>query len=191
MFVLQAIRVLVSTGIAFLVALFLTPIWDKLLHKYKMGKQIRMSGETPIYSGLHAAKAGTPTMGGVIIWFTVLGLAALFFISSRLFDGPFKYLDFIDRTQTYLPIAAMTIAAILGLIDDLMGVLRIGPNGGGLKVRHKLILYAVIAALGAWWFYFKLDWTTLYIPFLGLRQIGFWYFPLFMFIIIASAFSAN
>lgn len=191
MLIFQTVRILLSTGIAFAFALALTPILNNLLHKRQIGKQIRVSPDTPIYSKLHAAKAGTPTMGGIIIWFTVLALAFLFAILGKLFDGFFKYLDFTDRAQTYLPIAAMLIAALLGLMDDLFGVLKIGPNGGGLKVRHKLILYTLIAALGAWWFYFKLDWTTLYIPFVGYLQIGWWYLPLFMFIIIASAFSAN
>ena len=85
----------------------------------------------------------------------------------------------------------MLIAGVLGAVDDLFGILRIGPSGGGLHVRHKLIIYTVIAALGAWWFYFKLEWTTLFIPFMGNVEIGMWYFPMFMFIIVATAFSAN
>ena len=189
--ILQAVRVLLLTGISFLVALLLTPVLDALLHKYKIGKQIRVSTDSPIYSGMHAPKAGTPTMGGIIIWLTVIGLAFIFLLLSKLFDGPFAYLDFIDRAQTYLPITAMILAALLGFVDDLLGVFKIGSNGGGVKMRHQLLIYTCIAALGAWWFYFKLDWTTLYIPFVGFLEIGFWYFPLFMFIIIASAFSAN
>lgn len=66
-----------------------------------------------------------------------------------------------------------------------------GANGGGLKIRYKLILYAVVAILGAWWFYFKLEWTVLAVPFFGNFEIGWWYIPLFIFIIVASAFSAN
>jgi phospho-N-acetylmuramoyl-pentapeptide-transferase len=191
MFTLQAVRILFLSAIAFLAALSLTPILSRFLLKYRLGKQIRTSLDTPIYSSLHAQKAGTPTMGGIVIWLTVLGLALILFVLSRLFDGFWVYLDFIDRAQTYLPIAAMLIAAALGSIDDLMGVFRIGPNSGGLKVSHKLIVYTVLAAIGAWWFYYKLDWTTLYVPFLGSVEIGWWYFPFFMFIIIASAFSAN
>lgn len=187
----QVVRILSLTGLSFLVALIVTPFWDKILHKYRLGKQIRISDATPVYSKLHSHKAGTPTMGGVIIWLTVLGLAIIFFILSIFFDGIWKYLNFVDRAQTYLPIATMLITALLGLTDDILGVLKIGPNGGGLKVRHKLIIYMLIAALGAWWFYFKLDWTTLYVPFFGSVEIGWWYFPIFMFVIIASAFSAN
>ncbi len=144
-----------------------------------------------MFSKLHSHKAGTPTMGGVIIWLTVLALAFIFFILSIFFDGIWNYLNVVNRPQTYLPIAAMLIAALIGMADDILGILRIGSNGGGLKVRHKLIIYTLIAAIGAWWFYFKLDWTILYIPFFGNVEIGWWYFPIFMFVIIASAFSAN
>ena len=66
-----------------------------------------------------------------------------------------------------------------------------GSNGGGLKVRFKLIFYTIIALVGAWWFYFKLEWTVINVPFLGNFEIGVWYIPIFIFIIVASAFSAN
>ncbi len=191
MLTLEVIRILILTGLSFLVALLLTPLLLKFLFKYKLGKQIRVSEQTPIFSNLHKSKAGTPTMGGIIIWLTVLGLAFLFFILNSLFGGIWDYFNFTNRAQTYLPLAAMLIAAIVGLADDLFGIFKIGPNGGGIKVRHKLIIYTLIAALGAWWFYFKLDWSMFYIPFIGNIEIHGWYFLVFMFIIIASAFSSN
>ena len=180
------VRILILTGLAFFVALALTPLLFKILAKKQFGKQIR-----PALSDIHQSKAGTPTMGGIIIWLTALGLAFIFFILNLLFDGFWNYFDFVNRAQTYLPLAAMLIAAIIGLADDIFGVLKIGPNGGGIKVKHKLLIYAAIAALGAWWFYFKLDLTALYIPFYGNLEIGWLYFPFFMFVIIATAFSAN
>ncbi|MEK7481966.1 MAG: phospho-N-acetylmuramoyl-pentapeptide-transferase [Patescibacteria group bacterium] len=180
------VRILILASLAFFVALALTPLLFKILSKKQFGKQIR-----PVLSNIHQNKAGTPTMGGIIIWLTVLGLAFIFFILNLLFDGFWNYFDFVNRAQTYLPLAAMLIAAAVGLADDIFGVLKIGPNGGGIKVKHKLLIYAAIAALGAWWFYFKLDLTALYIPFYGNLEIGWWYFPFFMFVLIATAFSAN
>lgn len=180
------VRILILTGLAFFITLALTPILLKILIKKQIGKQIR-----PVLSDMHQNKSGTPTMGGIVIWLTVLGLAFVFFILNLLFDGFWNYFDFINRAQTYLPFAAMLIAASVGLADDIFGILKIGPNGGGIKVRHKLVIYTAIAALGAWWFYFKLNWTELYIPFYGNLEIGWWYFPFFMFVIISTAFSAN
>lgn len=189
MVIFQAAKILILGMISFLVALAITPFVTKLLYRYKAAKQIRM--DAPIFSELHKKKAGTPTMGGVIVWGTAAGLAILFWILSILFDGLWGYLNFVDRAQTYLPLAALFIAAILGFIDDIYGVLKKGPSGGGLRIRHKLIIYTVLALLGAYWFYFRLEWTELMIPFIGTINIGWLYIPFFMFVIIASAFSAN
>jgi len=187
----QVIRVLVITGISFVFALLLTPLITCLLYRYRIGKQIRNEKDAPIFYRLHQNKEGTPTMGGVIIWFTVLGLALLLFVGNTVFDSFFHYLNFVDRAQTYLPIAAMLIAGVLGIFDDVLGILKIGPHGGGMSIRYKLILYFIIGLIGAFWFYVKLGWATLYVPFLGGLEIDGWYFPLFIFIIVASAFSAN
>lgn len=188
----QAVRVILMAVTAFLVALIATPFWYKLINKYKIRKQIRAETKAPVFHKFHQKKEGTPTAGGIIIWSTVLVLALLFGVLDYFFGGLWGDLNFIDRAQTYLPIAALGIAAFVGLLDDYMGVLKRGPNGGGLKIRYKLIVYFILAAIGAWWFYFKLDWHVINIPFLGEGvEIGFWYIPLFIFIIIASAFSAN
>ena len=189
--ILQAARVLGLSIISFLVALSLTPAVVGILNKFHFAKQIRSRESAPIFFELHRAKENTPTMGGVVIWATVLGLALLFFAISALFGESLGYLNFIDRAQTYLPLAAMSIAALLGLLDDLTGVLRIGPNGGGLKVSQKLVVYILLALVGGLWFYYRLEWNVLYVPFLGNIDIGWWYIPIFIFIITASAFSAN
>jgi len=187
----EAIRVLLIVIISFGVALALTPIMVRALKKFNFRKQIRTSESAPIFSKLHEGKEGTPTMGGVIIWGTVLALALLFWLLDVLFDGGFTYLNFVDRAETYLPIAAFLIAALLGLADDILGVLKIGPRGGGLTMKGKLAVYTLLSAIGAWWFFVKLEWTELHVPFFGNFEIGWWYVPIFMFIIVASAFSAN
>ena len=66
------IKILLLAMAAFLFAGFMTPLLTNFLYKHKLGKKIRNSGETPIFSKLHAAKEGTPTMGGILIWGTVL-----------------------------------------------------------------------------------------------------------------------
>lgn len=189
--ILQATRILGLSTLSFLVALILTKVFLKLLYRLKAAKQLRSKESAPIFYELHKKKENTPTMGGVVIWVTVLGLALIIFLLNWFLDGFWGYLNFVSRAETYLPIAAMLIAALFGLFDDLMGVYRIGPNGGGLRVSQKLIMYTLIAILGALWFFFRLDWDVLYIPFLGNVIIGWWYVPLFIFIIIASAFSTN
>ncbi len=189
--IIEAIRVLTMGMIAFLVALGITPFFVKLVDKFGLKKQIRNADAAPIYAALHKNKEGTPTMGGVIIWVTVLALALVFWILHNVFDGQFAFFNFVDRAQTYLPLATLAIAAIIGLVDDVFGILRIGANGGGLKVRHKIIVYTFVALIGALWFYYRLEWDVLQIPFYQNIQVDWWYIPIFMFIIVASAFSAN
>ncbi|MDD4931526.1 MAG: phospho-N-acetylmuramoyl-pentapeptide-transferase [Candidatus Colwellbacteria bacterium] len=193
--VIEAIKILFVSIFSFIVAILLTPVMMKALLRFGIKKQIRTSESAPIFSALHSKKAGTPTMGGIIIWGTVLFVAVLMAALSNIFSGigVFDHLNFISRSETYLPLAAMVFAALFGLIDDILGVFRIGPKGGGLAIKHKLIVYALLGSLGAWWFYSPthLDWHVLTIPFLGNIDIGAWYIPIFMFIIIASAFSAN
>jgi len=187
------IKVLFFATLAFILAALLTPIVTHFLYKYKLGKKIRNNGETPIFSKLHAAKEGTPTMGGILIWGTLLVLILIFSLLSTLFSGGiFDHLNFLSRSETLLPLGALIIAAIIGLFDDWLDVRGKGVlGGGGLKLRHRLLIYTLIAIAGALWFYFKLDWTVFHVPFLGNFEIGAWYIPLFIFIIVATSFSVN
>lgn len=187
------IKVLFFTTIAFLLAASLTPLVTHFLYKYKLGKKIRNNGETPIFSQLHAAKEGTPTMGGILIWGTLLALILFFSLLANLFpDSIFEHLNFLTRSETLLPLGALIIAAMIGLFDDWLDVRGKGVlGGGGLKLRHRLFIFILIAIVGALWFYFKLDWTVFHIPFLGNFEIGAWYIPLFIFIIVATSFSVN
>jgi len=188
----ETTRVFIMMALAFTVALFLTPFVYHFLIKLDLRKKnIRDAASAPIFFKFHQQKNQTPTMAGVIIWGTVLILALGFFIFQKFIDGFFNYFNFVNRAETYLPLAAMGIGGLFGLIDDVLGVLKIGPHGGGLDIRFKLILYTIMAALVAGWFYFRLNWNVLYIPFVGNVFLGWWSIPLFMFILIGTAFSAN
>ncbi len=187
------IKILFFTTLAFVFAILVTPLLTHFLYKYKLGKQIRNSGLTPIFSQLHAHKAGTPTMGGILIWGTVLIFIFLFYLLSFLVPGDiFRHLNFLTRAETLLPLGALIATALIGLFDDWLDVRGRGVfGGGGLKLRHRLLIYTLIAIVGACWFYFKLDWTVFHVPFLGNFEIGAWYIPIFIFVIVATSFSVN
>lgn len=188
-FTLQITRILILATAAFAVTLMLTPVLTHFLYKYKLGKQIRDDGTTPIFSSLHGKKKGTPTMGGILIWATLILLTIFFALVDAIFDS--ELFDFLSRSETLLPLGAVVVSAFVGLADDLLGIFGRGRWKGGLRVRHRLLLYTAIAAIGAWWFFYKLDWTTLHVPFFGNYDIGIWYIPIFLFIIIATSFSVN
>lgn len=186
------IKIFILTVLSFCIAFFLTPVLTHFLYKYNFGKQIRDDGTTPVFSKLHKEKQGTPTMGGVLIWGTTFILAVgIFYLQKFTGFDLFKELNFLSRSQTLLPLGALVASALVGLFDDFLNIKKIGGKGGGLKVRHKLILYTVIAGVGAFWFFSKLGWDLIHIPFVGDFNIGFWYIPLFIFIIVATSFSVN
>jgi phospho-N-acetylmuramoyl-pentapeptide-transferase len=185
---LQLVRILLLASLAFIFAFACTPIITHFLYKYKLGKAIRNNGTTPIFTALHLHKSGTPTMGGVLIWGTLLVFVAVFYFLSLIFPG-LSHLNFFSRSETLLPLVILIFSALVGLADDWLDIR--GNGKGGLKMRHRFIIYTIIAILGAAWFYFKLDWTTLHIPFWKNVEIGVWYIPFFVFIIVATAFSVN
>jgi phospho-N-acetylmuramoyl-pentapeptide-transferase len=186
------IKILFLTSLAFIVTIMWTPALTFFLYKFKLGKKIRDAESAPIMSQLHAHKAGTPTMGGILIWVTTFALALIFYALARWSGWEiFIKLNFLTRSQTLLPLGALVASALVGLFDDILNIKGIGPKGGGLQMRYKLVIYTVIALIGAWWFYFKLDWDLIRLPFIGDFQIGLWYIPIFVFIIVATAFSVN
>ncbi len=178
--------------LAFVVALVWTPILTHFLYKYKLGKQIRDSAAAPIFAAMHAKKSGTPTMGGVLVWVTLLVLIGFFHYGNLFFGGKFfAIMDFLSRGETLLPLGALVASAVVGLVDDYWNVRRMGPNGGGLHMRHRLLLYTVIALVGALWFYLKLGFDVVHVPFVGDFSLGWWYVPFFVLVLVATSFSVN
>jgi len=199
--VVNVLKVFLTGIIAFALAFLITPIWTHILYKYKIGIKIKSSdvnGEKLTFiNKLHAHKSGTPTMGGVIMWFSILVLAFsshfIFPLIAKSFDINFiARLDFLSRKQVWLPLAALVAAGVLGLFDDIMSVHGWGKNkGGGMKFAMRFGWLIAIAAAGGWWFYYKLGWDVLHIPAVGDFNIGLWYIPLFIFVILFSAISSN
>lgn len=190
--IFNVVRIFTVAAVAFFVTLIITPLWTKVLYKYQLGKGVVRHENAPIFSELHKKKVGIPTMGGVVIWVTVAVLTLGYWLLSKMYpDTLLSNMNFLSRGQTWVPFGALLAAALFGLVDDYFGVRRIGPGGGGLRMRDRLLMYAVVGAGGAWWFYSKLGFDFVNVPFLGDWTVGWLYVPFFVFIIIASAFSAN
>jgi phospho-N-acetylmuramoyl-pentapeptide-transferase len=130
------IAMLMAAGAAFAVTVFFTPLLIRQLRARGIGQQIRDDG--PIEHP-HAAKAGTPTMGGIaIVLATVVGY--LFAHIRR------KSIAF--ATPGWALIALIVGLGIVGWIDDYLGV-RARRNLG-LRKRGKTFGIVVIAAAFAW-----------------------------------------
>ncbi len=186
------IKLFSLSTIAFLFAIAVTPILTELMYRFKLGKNIRSDGTTPLYSGLHEKKRGTPTMGGVLIWGTALVLAGSFWVADRIFGiSQFHLLNFMTRRETLLPFGALIGAALVGFVDDFLDARQQGHKGRGLRFRFKVLLYAFVASIGAWWFYFKIGFDSVHVPFLGDIFLGLLFIPFFILVVIGTSFAVN
>ncbi|MBP9863966.1 phospho-N-acetylmuramoyl-pentapeptide-transferase [Patescibacteria group bacterium] len=185
------IRVLTIAFSCFVIALAWGPLLIRILRRLKMGKVIRDTESAPIFAKLHAAKAGTPSMGGLLVWVTVVAVMLLLSAGCAVQGAESCSWNFLSRGQTLLPLGALLLAALVGLVDDYLNTKKIGPHGGGLRMRHRLISYSLIALGGAWWFYSKLEWDVLHIPFAGDVYIGLWAIVVSVLVIVATSFSVN
>lgn len=167
---------------SFLLAMILTPLYTTLAYKYEWWKKARtkaVTGETAsVYQKLHAEKHRRliPTMAGII-----------FVLSTVLITSAAN----LSRTETWLPLAAMAGAGLIGLIDDILNIKGFGKGIAGMRASLKSILIFLVALLGGWWFYAKLDVSSMHVPFVGQLQLGWLIIPVFLFVVIACANAVN
>ncbi len=191
-------KVFTPITITFALGILLTPLLTFYLYKYQMWKKragkIAPDGrEATIFNGLHKDKeVGTPRMGGIIIWASVILTVLLLWLYSIIFPSDISSkLSFLSRNQTWLPIFTLLVASIIGLIDDWLEVRGTGTYlAGGMPFKKRLLLVAILGAVGAWWFYFKLEQSSVLIPFFGEFAIGWWIMPLFV-ITMVGLFSSG
>jgi phospho-N-acetylmuramoyl-pentapeptide-transferase len=190
---LNVIKVFSLAAIASAVAILWTPLLTNFLYKHKLWKKSArakaISGEDAVvFNNLHKEKeVGTPRMGGLLIWITVVLVTFLFYILSLIFPGTWiEQFNFLSRGQTWLPLFTLIFASLVGLLDDVLQVFGKGKYiGGGLSLKKRLIIVMVIGLIGSIWFYQKLGWDVVFIPFVGEVSIGLWYIPLFILVMVA------
>jgi phospho-N-acetylmuramoyl-pentapeptide-transferase len=175
-------KIVILGVLGFIASMLLTPVYTTFAYKNKWWKKqssIATTGEKAVvYARLHAEKhkRNIPAMAGMV------GLGATVVV-TLLFN--------LSREQTYLPLAAMTGAGLVGLFDDVMN-LRGGNRGlAGMKAGKKLLLTSFVALLGGLYFYFKLDYGSIHIPFIGDWKLGLLIIPLFVAVIVSSVNAVN
>jgi phospho-N-acetylmuramoyl-pentapeptide-transferase len=169
---------------SFVVSMFLTPVYTRLAFKLKLWKQQRTDAVTgegaPVYAKLHAAKhqGNIPTMGGAV---TIVAIT----IITLLFN--------LSRSQTWLPLAVLVAAGLVGLFDDYLNIRAEGFGLGvaGLRAKVKFSLIFGVAVVGALYFYFKLGYNLIHIPAVGDFSIGWLYIPLFIGLVVSTANAVN
>lgn len=195
---LDALKIFALGTFGFLISFFSTPLLAHFLYKHEFWKKkVREKAidgsEIPVFKKHHREKeVNTPRSGGILIWITTLVLALIFLLLSRTGFFVFEKLNFLSRDQTWLPLFALVAGSLLGLIDDFLVVgglpskiLKGKYIGGGLRLTYRLALVFVIGLVGAYWFYFKLDWRTIHVPGNGDIYIGPLYILLFVIVNMA------
>lgn len=191
--IFNVIKVFSLAAIASALAILWCPLLTHFLYKHQLWKksarQKAISGEDAvIFNNLHKEKeVSTPRMGGLLIWLAVVFVALIFFILSLIFpDSWLAQFNFFSRGQTWLPLFTLVVASIVGLVDDTLVVKGWGKYiGGGISFKKRLIIVILIGLIGSIWFYQKLGWSAVYIPFVGDVSLGFWYIPLFIAVTVA------
>lgn len=164
-----------------LLAVLLTPLYTKLAYRGKWWKKQRDDawggGSASVYKKLHAEKhkRNIPTMAGIVF---VVAIAIVTLVAN------------LDRGETWLPLAGMLAAGAVGLIDDFMNIRSVGGIAG-MRAKVKFALYSAVALIGGWWFYSKLDVTSVYVPGFEHIQIGAFVIVLFWLVVVATANSVN
>lgn len=191
--IIDVVKVILPSILTFFIGILITPYISNYLYKNKMWKKkvksVAVDGHaTPIFASLHKDKEiNTPRMGGLIIWLSSILTISLLWVLAKLVPlEVFDKIDFLSRNQTWIPLAALLIGGLVGLIDDYMEVNGGGDHkAGGLSLKKRLLVVGLLGILTSLWFYFKLDIVSIGIPFLGYLDIGFLIIPFFTLIILA------
>ena len=130
------IHALLVGGLAFLLSLLIGRPVVAWLRSKKIGKVISLDQPST-----HSVKAGTPTMGGIIIWGTVAVMTLL--TNLLVWDASGIR---IERQSMLLPLAVVVTTVIIGVWDDL-GTL-VGGTSRGLSWRIKFLLIATLGCVG-------------------------------------------
>ena len=165
-------RIIIPVLVAFALSVILGPVVIPILRKMKMGQTEREEGVQS-----HLAKAGTPTMGGVIILSSIL-LTSLIYIK----DYP-----------RIIPVLFVTLGfGLIGFLDDYLKVVKKHPDG--LLPKQKMGLQILVTGVFAFYMVkiaeIPLTWL---IPFSDGKYIdwGFLAIPLMFVVIIGTVNGVN
>lgn len=161
------LTLVISTGACLITGPFLIPA----LRRLKFGQSVRDDGPKR-----HLKKQGTPTMGGVMFFFS-LTLGTLFIARENL--------------VTYVLLLFTLGYGLIGFIDDYIKVVK--KRSLGLKARDKIIGQFILSSLLAWVSVNQLGLdTNLIIPFWGTSiNLGWAYLPFVVFLAIGTTNAVN
>ena len=192
----NALKILIPSAVSFILGILLTPLLTHYFYKYKMWRKVSRDNSVPSscdFQKIHdqrcqQAEISTPRTGGMIVWLSVAVTIFVIWLLDTLIDSAItNKMYFISRNQTLLPFLTLILASLIGLGDDFV---QIFSRGEWLKdpVKLRFIKVGIIVLLGlliGWWFSAKLGINEIYIPWLGLVEIGVLFIPFFITVMLA------
>ena len=166
-------RIIYAAITAFLIAFVLAPPMIRKLQELGLGQKVRQEGPTR-----HLTKTGTPTMGGILIIFSVLLTTLLWADISNLY--------------VWLAMLAIVGFGLVGFVDDYVKILK--ERSEGLSVVQKLLAQSGVALAIALFFYFSPAYSTqLSVPFFKnfMPDLGLLYIPFAILVIISCSNAVN
>lgn len=190
-------KILIPTFFAFIIGIFITPFFTNIFYKYKMWKRSsRIEKDNQGYLGsmpdeflkIHNKKeTNTPRVGGVIVWVSISLTIIIGSLFSLMNISWVKNLNIITRGQTLIPFLSLLLGAGLGLIDDLLQIFGSGKNlkiGIPRKIRITFVLF--VGAVEGIWFFQKLGFDSISIPFTEfIIPLGVGFILFYMFVVLA------
>lgn len=183
------VKVFIPATAAFAIGILFAPLLTHYLYKYRVWKKtaskVAFDG-TPavefekLRTTVHAGtETSTPRMGGILIWVSVSIVTVVIWALARLVPLPLtEKLDFLSRSQTWIPFFALLAGAFMGFVNDVLDVLPSGERG--VRLRTRLLFVTFVALFIGWWFYAKLGVDSIGIPADGTLALGALIIPLFV-----------
>lgn len=181
---LNLIKVMSPAIVAFVVGIAIAPVLTHFLYRFnvwkkKPGKLTTEGTEAVEFNKLHKQREHhVPRMGGVLIWASAaITILSIWIVSLAIPTTQTIKMDFLSRAQTWIPLFALAIGALVGFVNDLLDV---AFHGNGLSLKNRLAIVVAMSTFLGWWFYDKLDITAIGIPFGQPLEIGWLMIPFFV-----------
>ncbi|MEG0723172.1 MAG: phospho-N-acetylmuramoyl-pentapeptide-transferase [Akkermansia sp.] len=177
-------RAILACAVAFFATLLTGPRVIRALISLKLGQPIRSAQEVHKLAELHGAKAGTPTMGGVLILVGTLLTTLVFAQCNRL---------------VLVSLGVMLVLGVLGFSDDYLKIKM--HNSDGIRPRVKLIVQTLTGIVAMCLLYFIPESgariavpefiSQVFVPFYGIVDLGCLCIPFGMLVVLSASNAVN
>ncbi|MCX6784050.1 MAG: phospho-N-acetylmuramoyl-pentapeptide-transferase [candidate division WWE3 bacterium] len=174
---------LLSFAFSFILAIPFINLLFKLKFKDSAKLSIDFKGHPTLFNQLHGGKVGTPTGGGILI-----------IVSSAIFTALiYVFTKFHFNDTSFILYFSMVSFGLLGFYDDLRKFF--GKSAPGalkmLRLPHKLALQIILGLVIGFLLFTRIGLHTLWLPLLGIFDLGYLYIPFAAIVVIATTNAFN